>query len=89
MDSTRTGRPLGFIRQDSNRVATINDRRQVDNDDRAIRVEDYLNDKIQVEADLLELDLLIENVETQRAQLETQVWISIVASYGLMRLCSR
>jgi hypothetical protein len=41
--------------------------------ERDIRVEDYLNDKIQTTTDLDSLGNLIANVEAQKQQLEDQV----------------
>jgi hypothetical protein len=41
--------------------------------ERDIRVEDYLNDKIQTTTDLDSLKNLIANVEAQKQQLEDQV----------------
>lgn len=43
--------------------------------ERDIRVEDYLNDKIQTATDLDSLESLIANVEAQKRQLENQVSI--------------
>ena len=41
--------------------------------ERDIRVEDYLNDKIQTSTDMESLESLIVNVEVQKQQLEDQV----------------
>jgi hypothetical protein len=41
--------------------------------ERDIRLEDYLNDKVQARADLNNLSTLLENVEVQKQQLEEQV----------------
>jgi hypothetical protein len=41
--------------------------------ERDIRVEDYLNDKIQTATDFENLDRLIASVEAQKLQLEDQV----------------
>jgi hypothetical protein len=41
--------------------------------ERDIRVEDYLNDKIQTATDLESLESLIASVEAQKQQLEDQV----------------
>ena len=41
--------------------------------ERDIRVEDYLNDKIQTATDFESLDRLIASVEAQKLQLEDQV----------------
>jgi hypothetical protein len=49
--------------------------------ERDIRLEDYLNDKIQTPADFGDLAGLIENVETQKKQLEKQVSIHIAGRF--------
>jgi hypothetical protein len=41
--------------------------------ERDIRLEDYLNDKVQSRPDLSNLTTLLENVEVQKQQLEEQV----------------
>ena len=41
--------------------------------ERDIRVEDYLNDKIQTAADLGDISSLLASVELQKTQLESQV----------------
>jgi hypothetical protein len=43
------------------------------NDERAVRVEDYLNDKLQTHADLDNLDSLLESVRSQQGLLRKQV----------------
>jgi RAD50-interacting protein 1 len=43
--------------------------------ERDIRVEDYLNDKIQTATDFENLDRLIASVEAQKLQLEDQVGV--------------
>lgn len=47
---------------------------QFSSEDRDIRVEDYLNDKLQTAADLDNLDALLENVQDQQNLLKEQVW---------------
>jgi hypothetical protein len=42
-------------------------------EERDIRVDDYLNDKLQIAADLESLDLLLLNVKTQQTLLRSQV----------------
>lgn len=42
-------------------------------DEEAIRVQDYLNDKFQESADLLGIDSLLEDVKKQQALLKQQV----------------
>lgn len=48
-------------------------------EERTIRVEDHLNDKIQTNADLENLDNLLDSVRRQQALLKQQVrlWIQI------------
>ena len=48
-----------------------------------VRVEDYLNDKLQTEADLDGLDALIETAQQHQALLKTQVRtpFTFLASY--------
>lgn len=41
--------------------------------ERSIRVEDYLNDKIQIAADLSNLTSLLDNIELKKKQLDEQV----------------
>lgn len=41
-----------------------------------IRIDDYINDKLQTWADFAQLDSLIASVETQRVQLNHQVRIN-------------
>lgn len=48
----------------------------VKSEDRAIRVEDYLNDKLQTSADLENIDTLLENILQQHSLLKEQVWLS-------------
>ena len=55
----------------------------VSSDDRDIRVEDYLNDKLQTYADLDNLDSLLQNVKDQQALLKQQVIDSISLSITL------
>ena len=42
-------------------------------EERAVRVEDYLNDKIQTHSDLENLDYLLDTVSKQQSLLEQQV----------------
>ena len=44
-------------------------------EERDMRVEDYLNDKVQDSTDLANIDTLLEDVKTQQALLEQQVYI--------------
>ena len=41
--------------------------------DRDVRVEDYLNDKLQTTADLANIDSLLEGVKAQQVLLQQQV----------------
>jgi hypothetical protein len=54
-------------------VAVLQDPRDIPVGERDIRVEDYLNDKIQTAADLKDLEALIAKVEEQKRILQTQV----------------
>ena len=47
--------------------------RSMTHEERAIRVEDYINDKLQTYADLESLDALLENVQNQQTLLRKQV----------------
>ena len=51
--------------------------KQTSEDERDIRVEDYLNDKLQTSADLETLDILLENVLQQQSLLKQQVCHSV------------
>lgn len=46
---------------------------QVADEDRDIRVEDYLNDKLQNSTDLANIDTLLEDVKAQQVLLQKQV----------------
>ena len=46
---------------------------QVTDEDREIRVEDYLNDKLQNSTDLANIDTLLEDVKAQQVLLQKQV----------------
>lgn len=45
--------------------------------ERDIRLEDYLNDKIQTRSDFANVANLLENVETQKRQLDAQVSVGV------------
>lgn len=47
---------------------------QVANEERDIRVEDYLNDKLQNSTDLANIDTLLEDVKAQQVLLQKQVF---------------
>ena len=46
---------------------------QVVDEERAIRVEDYLNDKLQNSTDLANIDTLLKDVKAQQVLLQKQV----------------
>lgn len=52
--------------------------------ERNIRVEDWLNDKIQTTTDMTDLSSLLENVEAKQRQLEEQVSRSINANFIIL-----
>ena len=52
-------------------------------EERDVRVEDFLNDKLQTHADLENLDSLLENVREQQSLLKQQVCI-LLFDYGLI-----
>ena len=45
--------------------------------ERAMRVEDYLNDKLQTSADLANIDTLLEDIKKQQSLLEQQVGVKV------------
>ena len=47
---------------------------QVADEERDIRVEDYLNDKLQNSTDLANIDTLLEDVKAQQVLLQKQVF---------------
>jgi hypothetical protein len=60
--------------------------------ERDIRLEDYLNDKIQTRSDFANVANLLENVETQKRQLDAQVSVGVsirplklILSYSLKK----
>lgn len=61
------------IGRDTSPIAVLADRSSIDAVERDIRVDDYLNDKLQTITDFEDLDTLIASVETQRIQLQDQV----------------
>lgn len=66
--------PLSQGRTAETPVAVLLDpQRDIPPTEQDIRVEDYLNDKIQTASDFGNLDDLIASVETQQKQLEEQV----------------
>ena len=48
------------------------------NEERDIRVEDYLNDKLQTHVDLENLDSLLKNVRQQQSLLKQQVYLALL-----------
>lgn len=50
-----------------------NKRGTIANEERHIRVEDFLNDKLQTSADLANIDALLEDVKAQQNLLQQQV----------------
>ena len=59
--------PIAIVRNGSN----------ISEGEHDIRLDDYLNDKLQTAADFQNLDSLIANVEEQRVQLLNQVSSSV------------
>ncbi len=57
-------------------IAVRLDTGSVSTEERDIRVDDYLNDKLQIAADLENLDSLLINVKDQQALLKKQVRFS-------------
>lgn len=53
---------------------------QVANEERDIRVEDYLNDKLQNSTDLANIDTLLEDVKAQQVLLQKQVFYHTIDS---------
>ncbi|TAQ87617.1 hypothetical protein B7494_g4067 [Chlorociboria aeruginascens] len=60
----RESSPIGIILDPQNNITS---------EERDIRLEDYLNDKIQTDADFGNVDSLMANVEIQKRQLEEQL----------------
>jgi hypothetical protein len=73
MAATRIQRPIISINRERSPHAAVADRHSIELDERDIRVDDYINDKLQTTGDFDNLDSLIASVETQRAQLQDQV----------------
>jgi hypothetical protein len=78
-------------------MATANLRREGSSlksrEDRAVRIEDYLNDKLQTHADLESINSLLENVQNQQKLLRQQVsifaYITHVGTQLIVTSCSR
>ena len=47
---------------------------QIANEERDIRVEDFLNDKLQTSSDLANIDALLDEVKAQQVLLQQQVY---------------
>lgn len=60
-------------REKSPIAVLLNPKSDIPLGERDIRVEDYLNDKIQTAADLGDISSLLASVELQKKQLEAQV----------------
>ena len=73
MASSRLLKPIPSISREQSPITVLVDRRSIDAGERDIRVDDFLNDKLQTDADFADLDSLIASVETQRIQLQDQV----------------
>lgn len=59
------------------------------NEERDVRVEDYLNDKLQTYADLENLDTLLETVKQQQTLLRQQVQFKCSRRQKFRELTSR
>lgn len=73
MASSQIHKSIPLISRERSPIAVLADRRSIDIGERDIRVDDYLNDKLQTASDFANLDSLIASVETQRIQLQDQV----------------
>jgi len=60
-------------RNERNPIAILRNSSSISEGEHDIRLDDYLNDKLQTAADFQNLDSLIANVEEQRVQLLNQV----------------
>lgn len=65
------------IRREGSPIAIVRDRQDITSSEDDIRLDDYLNDKLQTAADFEDLDSLIASVEEQRSQLQSQVCLPI------------
>jgi hypothetical protein len=65
--------PTSQIKREGSPIAVLRDRRDISEGEHDIRLDDYLNDKLQTAADFQNLDSLIASVEVQRVQLQSQV----------------
>jgi hypothetical protein len=65
--------PSSTSKSSTDAAVLVDPKRDVPRGERDIRLEDYLNDKIQTMADLANLSKIIETVEIQKQQLDQQV----------------
>lgn len=65
-------------------IAVRLDSESVLTEERDIRVDDYLNDKLQIAADLENLDSLLLNVKTQQTLLRKQVSFCLTDSWPVL-----
>jgi RAD50-interacting protein 1 len=80
MTTSQIRRLVPSISRERSPIAVLADRDSIESGERDIRLDDYLNDKLQTIADFESLDSLIASVETQRIQLQDQVRISAYVS---------
>jgi hypothetical protein len=85
MTSNKLHAPVPSISRERSPVAVLTDRHSIDVEERDIRVDDYLNDKLQTAADFANLDFLIASVETQRIQLQDQVGAILFCVYWTVK----
>lgn len=64
-------------RNERSPIAIVRNSSNISEGEHDIRLDDYLNDKLQTAADFQNLDSLLANVEEQRVQLLSQVSSSI------------
>ena len=62
----------------------VMDSSRILSEERDIRVEDYLNDKLQTTADLDVLDSILENVRNQQNLLKEQVCVELAACHSAL-----
>lgn len=73
MATSSLARQTSLSRKKSPVAVLLNPQMDIPLGERDIRVEDYLNDKIQTAADLGDISSLLASVELQKTQLESQV----------------
>lgn len=80
--------PFSEIQRERSPIAILKDRNDVHSSEDDIRLDDYLNDKLQTAADFEDLDSLIASVEEQRSQLQSQVRYSLFVELNcITNLC--